>query len=764
MEAQDSTLYVSNDDVYLLGAGEWYRSYEKLGAHPAKDGRKKGYHFAVWAPEVQAVYVIGEFNGWDEQANPLACSEHGDIWQGFVAGVTAGQLYKFLLVTNDGTKLYKADPYAFAAELPPGTASRTADLAGYTWKDKAWLSARSSRPMLKSPLNIFEVHLGSWKRHGNEPQGEPREDGTWPGPGDPFPAQRGTYYSYEDLSVELVDYVKQMGYSHIEVLPLTEHPFDGSWGYQSTGYYAPTSRYGNAQQLMHFVDACHQAGIGVIMDWVPGGFCADAHGLATFNGKMLYEHEIHPNWGTHKFDFARGQVRSFLVSNALYWVETYHIDGIRMDGVSSMLYMNFGIDDPSQKRFNKKGTEEDLDASAFIRQTNQTMGELHPDVMMIAEESTAWPLVTYPPKDGGLGFHFKWDMGWMNDTLHYMQTDFPWRPGNHRLLTFSSMYQFNENFVLPLSHDEVVNGKCSLITRMPGDQWRQFAGLRALALYQMTHAGAKLNFMGNEIGQYIEWRYYEGIEYFLTEYDAHRNQQTFVAALNAFYNESPALWQRAFESAGFEWIDADNSDQSIASFIRRGENPADDLVILLNFDVNAREDFRLGVPTWNYWAEAFNSDAVEFGGSGVTNPAKLKCEDVAWNGRAQSVVLRVPPLGGVVLKGAGTQRKPAKKDEAAKAAKPAAPKKAATAKKPAAKPAAEKPAVKPAAPKAEAKPKPAAKPAAKKPAAEKPAAAKPKAAEPAPKPEPAEPKPAAKKVPSVSNKKAASKARKSPKK
>ncbi len=765
MEAQDSTLYVSNDDVYLLGAGEWYRSYEKLGAHPAKDGRKKGYHFAVWAPEVQAVYVIGEFNGWDEQANPLACSEHGDIWQGFVAGVTAGQLYKFLLVTNDGTKLYKADPYAFAAELPPGTASRTADLAGYTWKDKAWLSARSSRPMLKSPLNIFEVHLGSWKRHGNEPQGEPREDGTWPGPGDPFPAQRGTYYSYEDLSVELVDYVKQMGYSHIEVLPLTEHPFDGSWGYQSTGYYAPTSRYGNAQQLMHFVDACHQAGIGVIMDWVPGGFCADAHGLATFNGKMLYEHEIHPNWGTHKFDFARGQVRSFLVSNALYWVETYHIDGIRMDGVSSMLYMNFGIDDPSQKRFNKKGTEEDLDASAFIRQTNQTMGELHPDVMMIAEESTAWPLVTYPPKDGGLGFHFKWDMGWMNDTLHYMQTDFPWRPGNHRLLTFSSMYQFNENFVLPLSHDEVVNGKCSLITRMPGDQWRQFAGLRALAFYQMMHAGGKLNFMGNEIGQYIEWRYYEGIEYFLTEYDAHRNQQTFVAALNAFYNESPALWQRAFESAGFEWIDADNSDQSIVSFIRRGENPADDLVVLLNFDVNAREDFRLGVPTWNYWAEAFNSDAVEFGGSGVTNPAKLKCEDVAWNGRAQSVVLRVPPLGGVVLKGAGTQRKPAKKDEAAKAAKPAAPKKAATAKKPAAKAAAEKPAAtKPAAPKAEAKPKPAAKPAAKKPAAEKPAAAKPKAAEPAPKPEPAEPKPAAKKVPSVSNKKAASKARKSPKK
>ena len=535
--------------------------------------------------------------------------------------------------------------------------------------------------MLKSPLNIFEVHLGSWKRHGDEPQGEPREDGTWPGPGDPFPAQRGTFYTYDDLSKELVAYVKKMGYSHIEVLPLSEHPFDGSWGYQPTGYFAPTSRYGNPQQLMHFVNACHKAGIGVIMDWVPGGFCADAHGLATFNGEMLYEHEIHPNWGTHKFDYSRPQVRSFLVSNALYWVETYHIDGIRMDGVSSMLYMNFGIDDPSQKRFNKLGTEENLDASAFIRQTNTTMGELHPDVMMIAEESTAWPLVTYPPEDGGLGFHFKWDMGWMNDTLHYMQTDFPWRPGNHRMITFSTMYQFNENFVLPLSHDEVVNGKCSLITRMPGDQWRQFAGLRALAFYQMTHAGGKLNFMGNEIGQYIEWRYYEGIQYFLTEdFEAHRSQQVYIEALNKFYNKNAALWQRGYQSDGFEWIDADNADQSIVSFVRRGDDPDDELVILINFDINAREDFRLGVPEWGYYAEKFNSDAVEFGGSGVLNEGRIPCEDVAWNGREQSIVLRIPPLAGVVLKKVARQAKPKKAVKAA--AKPAA---KASAKKPAAK-------------------------------------------------------------------------------
>ncbi len=783
MEAQDSTLYLSNDDVYLLGAGEWYRSHEKLGAHPAKSGRSKGYHFAVWAPEVAAVYVIGEFNGWDEQANPLERSQDGDIWQGFVKGVAEGQLYKYLLVTKDGSKIYKADPYAFEAELAPGTASRTADLAGYAWKDKKWLDARSSRPMLKSPLNIFEVHLGSWKRHGDEPQGEPRADGTWPGPGDPFPAQRGTYYTYDDLSVELVDYVKQMGYSHIEVLPLTEHPFDGSWGYQSTGYYAPTARYGTPKQLMHFVDACHQAGIGVIMDWVPGGFCADAHGLATFNGQMLYEHEIHPNWGTHKFDFTRGQVRSFLVSNALYWVETYHIDGIRMDGVSSMLYMNFGIDNPAEKRFNHLGTEEDLNASAFIRQTNSTMGKLHPDVMMIAEESTAWPLVTYPPEDGGLGFNFKWDMGWMNDTLHYMQTDFPWRPGNHRMLTFSSMYQFNENFVLPLSHDEVVNGKCSLITRMPGDQWRQFAGLRALALYQMTHAGAKLNFMGNEIGQYIEWRYYEGIEYFLAnDYESHHNQQVFIAALNAFYNAHPALWQRAFESSGFEWIDADNSDQSIISFIRRGEDPADDLVILLNFDVNAREDFRMGVPSWCYWTEAFNSDATEFGGSGVVNTGKLKCEDTAWNGREQSVVLRVPPLGGVVLKAAGAQPKPKKATEKkAAATKAAAEKKPAAPKAAAPKKAAPKKAEAPAAPakkevEAPAKkeapaPKPAPAKKAEAPVEKKPVSAKPEAkpvAKPEPKPaaKPAPAKPAAKatNVTTIANKKATSKAKKSSKK
>ena len=722
MESLDSTLYLSNDDLFLLARGEWYRSYEKLGSHPAKDADgQSGFHFAVWAPRVKSVHVIGDFNGWDETANPLAESETGGVWQGFIPGVGNEALYKYLIETFDGRKLYKADPYGFYAEQIPGTASRTYDLDGYEWGDGAYMEERAKRDMFKNRLNIFEVHLGSWRRHGDEPQGEPRPDGTYPGPGDPFPAQRGVVYSYDDLSVELVDYAKKMGYSHLEIMPVNEHPFDGSWGYQPTGYYAATSRYGNPKQFMHFVDACHAAGIGVILDWVPGGFCADAQGLATFNGEMLYEHKIHPNWSTHQFDYSRGEVRSFLVSNALFWAEYFHADGIRMDGVSSMLYMNFGIDDPGQKRFNEKGTEEDLDASAFIRQTNSVMGKFHPDVMMIAEESTAWPLVTYPPEDGGLGFHFKWDMGWMNDTLHYLQTDFPWRPGNYRMLTFSSMYQFNENFILPLSHDEVVNGKCSLITRQPGDYWRQFAGMRTLAFYQMTHPGGKLNFMGNEIAQFIEWRYYEGIQYFLAEqYETHRHQQEFVRALNAFYNAHPTLWQRAFSQDGFEWIDADNADQSIISFIRKGDDPKEDLVILINFDVNAREDFRMGVPEWGVYEEMFNSDDERYGGSGVINTGKLKCQDEPWNGREQSIVVRVPPLGGMILKRTGTLRRPAKKKPAAEkkpAEKKPAAKKATTAKKAAAEKdakAEKKPAARKTASKATAKTASAKKPAAKK--------------------------------------------------
>ena len=649
-----SVLDITNDDLYLMGTGTWYRSYEKMGAHPCERDGRAGYRFAVWAPDVRSVHVVGDFNGWDAQADPLEPLLTGGVWCGFVAGVRPGELYKYVIETDSGELLYKADPYAFASELAPGTASVTAAEPAYAWHDDAWLTARAETDHMHAPLNISEVHLGSWRRHGDEPQGKPREDGTWPGPMDEFPAQRGRYYSYDDLAAELVPYAKRMGYTHIEMLPVMEHPFDGSWGYQVTGYFAPTSRFGEPEGLMHLIDACHEAGLGVILDWVPGGFCADAQGLATFNGHMLYEREIHPNWGTHKFDFARGEVRSFLVSNALYWLDRFHADGIRMDGVSSMLYLNFGIDNPAEKRLNERGTEEDLDASAFIRQVNTAVAEYCPGAVMMAEESTAWPLVTYPPEDGGLGFHYKWDMGWMNDTLHYLQTDFPWRPGNHGMLTFSMMYAFNENFVLPLSHDEVVHGKCSLITRQPGDQWRQFAGLRTLAFYQMTHPGGKLNFMGNEIGQYIEWRYYESIQWFLAErFEPHAKHQHYIEALNNLYLAEPALWRESYDWSGFEWLSADDSEHSIVSFVRRGDGPDEELVIVINFDVNFRPSWRVPVPREGDYVEIFNSDAEEFGGSGQRNAGVLSSRPEDCDGRENSLIMNVPPLGGAILRRIG---------------------------------------------------------------------------------------------------------------
>lgn len=689
--AAQPNLMLTDDDIHLFGTGMWQRAWEKMGAHKDVQGNSEGWLFRVWAPQVSSVHVVGDFNGWDPKATPLTRAANSDIWESFVPGLEQGSLYKYVIETDAGELLWKADPFGFYAETCPGTASKLWDLGGYTWKDATWLNRRAERDIMKSPLNIYEVHLGSWKRHGNEPQGEPREDGTWPGPGDPFPAQRGTYYTYDDLSDELVAYVKKMGYTHIEVMPLSEHPFDGSWGYQATGYFAATSRYGTPQQLMHFVDACHKAGIGVILDWVPGGFCANAEGLATFNGRMLFEREIHPNWGTHKFDFSRPEVRSFLVSNALFWIEQFHVDGIRMDGVSSMLYLNFGVGNPADKKFNKYGTEEDLDASAFIRQVNCAVGKEFPDVMMIAEESTAWPLVTYPAEDDGLGFHLKWDMGWMNDTLHYMQCDFPWRPGNHSLLTFSIMYAFSENFVLPLSHDEVVNGKCSLIGRMPGDDWRRFAGLRTLAFYQMTHPGAKLSFMGDEIAQQIEWRYYESIEWFLAkDFDAtHGAQQRFIEALNHFYTKQRGLWQNAYTEQGFEWIDANNSEQSIVSFVRHGDKPADDLLILINFDPASYETYRVGTPREGDWELVFNTDEPTFGGSGfpVVDMASSKPEP--WNMRDNSIEIAVPGLAGLVYRRrrASSYKPPkaAKKKPTASRTAKDEPKPAATAKPPKAK-------------------------------------------------------------------------------
>lgn len=616
---------LSKDDVYLFGIGMWERSWEKMGAHPDTQQRTRGWRFCVWAPYVKSVHVIGEFNDWDEEANPLVPVHTSAIWEGFIPCAEQGQLYKYLIETNEGEKLYKADPYAFKAECPPGTASVLWTLDGYKWNDAAWLKRRADHNHMSQPLNIYEVHIGSWKRHGDAPQGEPDEYGNYPGPMDPFPAQRGEFYTYDDLSVELVDYVRDMGYTHIEVMPLMEHPFDGSWGYQTTGYYAATSRYGNPQQLMHFIDACHEAGIGVIMDWVPGGFCADSHGLATFNGHMLFEHEIHPNWGTHKFDFARGEVRSFLVSNVLYWLENFHVDGIRMDGVSSMLYLNFGIDDPGQKKFNKYGTEEDLDASAFIRQVNCAVEAHYPDVMMMAEESTAWPLVTYPPQDGGLGFHYKWDMGWMNDTLNYFRTPPDERVNHYHKLTFSMMYYYSEKYILPLSHDENVHGKATVIQKMYGDYDDKFPQARALYMYMYAHPGKKLNFMGSELAQFREWDEKREQDWDILKYPMHDGFMHFMKKLCNMYLEIPSLsrWDDAPE--GFRWLDCDSALKRCYTMLRSCDGGAP-VAAVFNLSDRVQDGYVLNIGQGKRLKLLLDSTEDRYGGCAPHYPGSMTAD------------------------------------------------------------------------------------------------------------------------------------------
>lgn len=616
----------TKEEVYLFGEGTWFRSYEKLGAHPEKIDGRAGYRFALWAPGIKRAYVIGSFNSWQSGEYEMTLDNTHGIWQIFIPDIKAGELYKYVLETYSGECIYKADPYAFATETPPGTASRLAKWEDFAWTDEAFLKQRRETSPFDVPMNIYEVHCGSWLRSKeNEP------------------------LTYRQIAKKLVPYVKTMGYTHIELLPVMEHPFEGSWGYQVTGFYAPAARYGTPEDLKYLINACHKAGIRVILDWVPGHFCRDAHGLGLFNGEKLYEKEDHFQWGTYKFDFGRGEVRSFLISNALFWIEQYHADGLRVDGVTSMLFMNFDRD--TDKHYNPDGSEENRDAIEFLRRTNKEIGQRFPGVAVIAEESSSWANVTKPPENGGLGFHFKWDMGWMNDTLKYMKTDFPFRPYHHDLLTFSMMYAFNENFVLPLSHDEVVHGKYSLIGRMPGDYWRQFAGMRVLALYQMCHPGAKLNFMGNEIAQFIEWRFKESIEWFLAErYDSHRKQQEFIKVLNKLFVKEKALWQKNYSWEGFEWLDADDNEHSVISFIRKGEDPREDLVVIINFRTDSYDNYRVGVPMKGTYREILNSNEERFGGSGGEKAKPVKSEKIPWQGKENSVSVRVPPIGGVILK------------------------------------------------------------------------------------------------------------------
>ncbi len=613
-------------ELYLFNSGKLYHSYLNFGAHKIKIGASTGVRFMVWAPNARKVSVVGDFNHWQGRDHGMEPQGLTGAWSLFIPGLDEGDIYKYEIETLLGEKLMKADPFAFLAEKRSQTASVVYELDGYDWQDQAWCSRRNTQGLRTEPFLIYEVHLGSWRQ---------KKD--------------GSFLTYRELAEELVPYVKEMGFSHIELMPLMEHPLDQSWGYQITGYYAATSRFGMPKDLMYLIDCCHQAGLGVIMDWVPGHFCKDAHGLACFDGTNLFGGEEHVEWGTLKFDFSKNETRSFLISNALFWLDCYHVDGLRVDGITSMLLLNYGKKETG-KRTNLQGGKEDLSAVEFLRTLNQTVFQYHPYALMIAEESTDWPMVTQPPYDGGLGFNYKWNMGWMNDTLKYVHLPFEQRANHHHQLAFSLMYAFSENFILPLSHDEVVHGKMSLLNRMPGDYWQKFAGLRLLHLFWLCHPGKKLLFMGGEFGQFIEWRDYTELDWFLLGIQAHRMHRLFVMAANQRYLQEQSLWQADHEPAGFEWIDADNCKQSVFSFMRKGRLKGETIVAIFNFLPVAHEHFRVGVPAPGIYQEIFNSDRLEFGGSGRINPSDLTSSSGLWHGKADSIQCTVPPLGGVLFK------------------------------------------------------------------------------------------------------------------
>ncbi|MCZ8513011.1 1,4-alpha-glucan branching protein GlgB [Paenibacillus filicis] len=619
------------EDLYLFHEGRLFQSYRMLGSHPAEAEGVTGIRFAVWAPHAREVRVVGDFNGWNGSKHGMRKASTWGVWSLFVPEAAEGDYYKYEIVTSSGTLQYKADPYAFWSELKPGTASRVAFLEGYEWNDQPWQERKAGSSVYQEPMNIYEVHLGTWKKKPDD-----------------------AYYTYRELALELVAYVKEMGYTHIELMPLAEHPYDRSWGYQATGYYSVTSRFGTPHDFMYFVDCCHQAGIGVIMDWVPGHFVKDDHGLRRFDGEPLYEYgdplkAEKPEWGTLTFDFTKPEVISFLISNAIFWMDMYHIDGLRVDAVASLLYLNFGK--PREQWIkNEYGGEENPDAIEFLKRLNQTVFGYFPAALMMAEDSSAWPLVTAPVHEGGLGFNYKWNMGWMNDMLKYMEIDPYFRHGSHQLLTFSFMYTYSENYVLPLSHDEVVHGKKSLLNKMPGDYWQKFANLRVLFGYMMSHPGKKLLFMGGEFGQFDEWKDLEDLDWEMLGYDSHRSMHRYVRDLNHLYLREPAFWKLDHRPEGFSWIDPHDSKQSVTTFMRKTENPEDTLVIVNNFTPVTHENYRIGVPYEGVYVEQFNSDAGEYGGSGRLNAGKLKTEDKTWHYQPCSLHISLPPLATVIFK------------------------------------------------------------------------------------------------------------------
>ena len=620
---------LTEQDIYLFKEGTHAALHRKMGCQLLPEREGGGAHFAVWAPNARAVSVIGDWNGWKRDADVLKARwDHSGIWEGRIRGVKRGQTYKYAIATPQGHVEERADPFAFAAEIAPATASRAWSLE-YAWGDAEWMQKRAERNSLDSPQSTYELHLGSWRRDAA---------GAMPG--------------YRDIAVQLAEYVRGLGFTHVELMPITEHPFYGSWGYQTTGYFAPTSRYGTPQDFMFLVDTLHQHGIGVILDWVPSHFPDDRHGLARFDGTHLYEHAdprrgFHPEWKSNIFNYGRHEVRAFLISSALFWLEKYHVDGIRVDAVASMLYLDYGRKH-GEWIPNVHGGKEDLEAIEFIKQLNIAIGREHPDTRSIAEESTSWPSVSKPVFAGGLGFSMKWNMGWMHDTLDYMAHDPIHRRYHHNELTFSIWYAFSENFVLPLSHDEVVYGKKSLLSKMPGDRWQQFANLRLLYGWMWSHPGKKLLFMGGEIGQRREWHHDRQLDWELTREHDHAGLQRWVADLNATYRAEPALHRRDFANDGFEWIDGNDSDNSVLTFLRwPGDGPP--VLVVCNFTPVVRENYRVGVPLAGGWREVLNSDAHAYGGSGVGNLGRVQAQATPWHGRSQSVSLTLPPLAMVLF-------------------------------------------------------------------------------------------------------------------
>ncbi|HYE84430.1 MAG TPA: 1,4-alpha-glucan branching protein GlgB [Clostridia bacterium] len=632
-------------DAYLFREGNHYRSYDFLGAHLVNIDGADGAVFRVWAPNAADVRLIGEFNDWNGTGSTMSKADDTGIWSIFVPGAKEWDMYKYEIHTADGRVLEKSDPYAFYSELRPGKASKLVSLSDFNWNDGNWMERRKSMNIYESPVSIYEVHAGSWRQ---KPDGE--------------------FYTYRELADELVVYVKDMGYTHIELLPVTEYPFDGSWGYQATGYYSPTSRYGSHYDLMYLVDKCHQEGIGVIMDWVPGHFCKDDNGLRLFDGTTLYEYGDprkgeNYGWGTCHFDLGRPEVHSFLISNAVFWFEVYHIDGLRVDAVASILYLDY---ERKQGEWvpNKHGGRENLEAVDFIRKLNKTVFEYYPNVLMIAEESTTWPLVTAPTYLGGLGFNYKWNMGWMNDMLKYMAMDPVHRKWHHNLITFSLMYAYTENYILPLSHDEVVHGKKSLLDKMPGDYWQKFANLRVFLGYMAAHPGKKLLFMGGELGQFIEWRYDSGLDWLLLDYKMHREMQHYVKALNDIYLKESALWELDHVFEGFEWIDPNNYNQSIIIFMRKAKISKDTVIVICNFTPVVYENYIIGVPESGDYIEVFNSDWKEFGGSDQRNPGVICTSKQKWQNQPHSMEIKVPPLAVVYFKAAGMKEEVEELEEA----------------------------------------------------------------------------------------------------